>query len=234
MNAETSCRNGLPRKLEDSSNVDPAPDDWIDAYVQGKESRDSWNQYSSHGSIKADLEPYSGMSVDWLNWIDIFNSLVHQISMSPGEKLAILKTKLRGDCLDLVTGLGGGERAYKEALNRLKENYGNRGVIRAAHLQALEKLHPGRDNSAQLKRFAEKVRTHLFVLTQMGGGDDLYLIDMICSRLEIGDRLAWNERPPRKPIDGGSEKLNEFGKWLCAGAWAYHNPYDIVAEQEAS
>ena len=49
--------------------------------------------------------------------------------------MAILCRHLKGDRLDVVSGLGGGESAYNEALNRLLDPCGRRDVIGAAHLQ---------------------------------------------------------------------------------------------------
>jgi hypothetical protein len=54
------------------------------------------------------LEIYSGKALDWFEWIDLYRALVHDSGKSAGEKLAILKRHLKGDCLDLVQGLGGG------------------------------------------------------------------------------------------------------------------------------
>jgi len=46
----------------------------------------------------------------------------------------LLKKSQRGNCVHVVHGLGGGgDAAYKEALRRLKNEYGNREVMKAAH-----------------------------------------------------------------------------------------------------
>uniref|UniRef100_A0A5S6Q457 Uncharacterized protein n=1 Tax=Trichuris muris TaxID=70415 RepID=A0A5S6Q457_TRIMR len=113
------------------------------------------------------MEPYDGTASNWFGWIDLFKALIHDTAMSPGEKLAVLHSSLTGDCRDLVYPLGGGEEAYKEALRCPKASCGRRDVIRAAHLQALDKLDPGKSPS-QLKRFTERVRTHLFDLSRIG------------------------------------------------------------------
>lgn len=89
--------------------------------------------------------------------MDLFRALDHNTGKAPGEKLAILN---KGECANIVYSLGGGEEAYGEALVRLNETYGRRDVMRAAHLQALDKLEPGRNDAAGLRRFAGKVRTH--------------------------------------------------------------------------
>ena len=66
-----------------------APDDWIDRYATGH-LRPSIGS-SSRSSEKTELEVYTGKSLDWFEWIDLFRALVHDTGKFPGEKLAILK-----------------------------------------------------------------------------------------------------------------------------------------------
>ena len=88
--------------------------------------------------MKTKFEAYTGKSLDWFEWINLFRALVHDTGKFPDEKLAILKRHLKGDCANLVHGLGGGEPAYIEALVRLKKSCGRRDVMRATHIQAIE------------------------------------------------------------------------------------------------
>ncbi|KZS02100.1 Uncharacterized protein APZ42_000998, partial [Daphnia magna] len=117
-----------------------APDEWIDDYCSGREKPFVYSGDHRHTSVRVDLEVYSGRALDWFEWIDLFHSLVHQTGKAPGEKLAILKRNVRGETADLFYGLGGGALAYKESLRRLKGTCGSRAVIRAAHLQALDRV----------------------------------------------------------------------------------------------
>ena len=129
----------------------------------------------------------------WFEWIDIFRCLVHQSGRPAGEKLTILKRNFKGSCQDLVHGLGGGEEAYKEGSLRLKETCRRRDLLRAVHLQIIEKLEPGR-NPTTLKRYAEKIRTHLFDLSRLREESNMNLIERICVKLNIQDQLAWTEQ----------------------------------------
>ena len=67
----------------------------------------------------------------------------------------------------MIHGVGGGEGAYIEALVRLKESCGRRDVMRATHIQTIENLEVKND-PAIFKRYAEKVRNHLFDLSRIG------------------------------------------------------------------
>uniref|UniRef100_A0A5S6QQ15 DUF1758 domain-containing protein n=1 Tax=Trichuris muris TaxID=70415 RepID=A0A5S6QQ15_TRIMR len=130
-------------------------------------------------------------------------------------------------CRDLIYALGGGEDAYKEALRSLKASCGRRDVIRAAHLQALDKLDPGRSPS-QLKRFAERTRIHLFDLSRTGETSNMDIVDRLVAKLSIQDRLAWHEACQR---DSHPVNLLNFGQWLCNRAAAYQNAHELAAEQ---
>ena len=88
---------------------------------------------SSGATIKADLDVYDGSTLQWFRWIGIFKAPVHNSKRSPDKKVAILCRHLKGDRLDVVSGLGGGESAYKMAMKRL-DAFGRRDVMRAAHL----------------------------------------------------------------------------------------------------
>ncbi|EFX65163.1 LOW QUALITY PROTEIN: hypothetical protein DAPPUDRAFT_265126 [Daphnia pulex] len=160
----------------------------------------------------------------------LYRALVHDSGKSAGEKLAILKRHLKGDCLDLVQGLGGGEPAYIEALVRLKQSCGRRDVMRAATLQAIDKVELKND-PAIFKRFAERIRTHLFDLSRIGESNAPDLIEKISMRLQPPDRLEWN-RGRRGGLE--TRSLNAFGSWLCERAAEYQNAYSIAAEQNTS
>jgi hypothetical protein len=153
--------------------------------------------------------------------------MVHDQRISAGEKLAILKSRLSGEQLDIVQGLGGGEPAYKSALSRLKQAAGRRDVMRVAHLSELDRMDLGRDPTA-FRRFAEKARTHFFDLTRMGETSSSDIIERLCRKLHPSDRLEWNFG---RGTGLERRSLNEFGEWLCERASAYQNAYNIAAEQ---
>ncbi|KAI9562518.1 hypothetical protein GHT06_009962 [Daphnia sinensis] len=190
------------------------PDCWIDRYFSGLEDP-TWLYSRKAPSLKSKLPVFSGKALDWFWWIDLYRSMVHDQRISAGEKLAILKSRLSGEQLDIVQGLGGGEPAYKSALSRLKQAAGRRDVIRVAHLSELDRMDLGRDPTA-FRRFTEKARTHFFDLTRIGETSSSDIIERLCRKLHPADRL---------------ENLNEFGEWLCERASAYQNAYNIAAEQ---
>ncbi|KAI9554954.1 hypothetical protein GHT06_020237 [Daphnia sinensis] len=194
-NVESWCRSQQFYGSNEPTD-DTTPDGWIDLYRDGRLPPPPPPQRPSTGAratIKADLGDFSGQALHWFNWIDLFKALVHDSDRAAAEKLAILKRHLRGDCADIVYGLGGGETAYVEALCRLKETYGRRDVMRAALIQAVERLEISKQDPISFRRFAEKTRTYLFDLHRIGETASVDIIDRICLKMPIQDRLAWNE-----------------------------------------
>ena len=97
--------------------------------------------------------------------------------------------------------------------------------MRAAHMQALQKMDFAKGDPLSFLRTAERVRTHLFDLARIGkiAGPDI--IKILCQKLSLKNRLAWN--------DGRGEaefrNLDQFGSWLVSRAMAYQNAYAIAA-----
>lgn len=202
-----------------------APDDWIDRYCNGLEEA-NWS-YSSKSAARGELPIYSGRATDWFWWSDLLRSMVHDQRIAPGEKLAVLKSRLQGDQFEIVQGLGGGESAYKAALFRLKQSAGRRDVMRIALLGELDRMELDRENSS-FCRFAERARTIFFDLTRIGEKFNADLIERLSRKLHPADRLEWNSGRrtglERRP-------LKEFGEWMCERAAAYQNAYSLAAEQ---
>jgi hypothetical protein len=98
--------------------------------------------------------------------------------------------------------------------------------MRAAHIAAIERLDLKNEPRA-FKRFAERVRTHLFDLSRIGAASSTDIIEKVCSRLNQQDRLDWNAgRKGRLEF----RVLNDFGTWIGERASLYQNIYAIAAE----
>ena len=102
--------------------------------------------------------------------------------------------------------------------------------MRAATLQAIDKVELKND-LAIFKRFAERIRTHLFDLSRIGESNAPDLIEKISMSLQPPDRLEWN-RGRRGGLE--TRSLNAFGSWLCERAAEYQNAYSIASEQNTS
>jgi len=209
------------------SEEDEAPDEWIDRYIAGRERPVRWDPTRPYSS-SAHPGDFSGTALEWFTFADLFNALIHRSPRSVAEKLAALKRCLKGECTHLV--IGAGEAAYKEGLRRLKAEYGDRSVMRVAHMQEIESTDLS-SNPAVFKRAAIIIRTHLFDLSRIGETNNADVIARISHKLDLNDRLAWNAG---RGAGLEHRSLNQFGDWLVDRAAAYQNPYSIVAAQRVT
>lgn len=203
-------------------------DAWIETYLAGQE-KPFVREEGDRSSVTVQLEVYSGRALDWFSWIGMFYALVHIARKTASEKLAILKNYLKGDLADIVHGHGGGEQGYKEALQRLKSTCGNRTVIHAAHLQALDRMEAPRNDPQSFKRFAERVRTHVFNLATIGESGHVDIIERLTLKLQLTDHLAWNDK---RGLELDQRTINDLGRWLTTRAVSYQNAYAITDEQQ--
>lgn len=83
-----------------------APDDWIDMYRLSLLHPPIRMECGSHSTVRAELPDFGRKALVWFAWIDLFRALDYDTSKAGGKRSPILKRRLRGDCLDLVYGLG--------------------------------------------------------------------------------------------------------------------------------
>ena len=157
---------------------------------------------------------------------------MHSTRQSLAEKLAILQGYLSHEARDRLSGLGGSEAAYKQALKRLKDHYGRRGVIRLAMRTALGELKPSQNYPCSFQKYADQEKFYLFDLSQVGETNNADNIDGIINCLKLEDRLAWNME--RRLMDEKDFNLNTFGEWLTDRAATYQTDESIATSQRAA
>jgi len=103
--------------------------------------------------------------------------------------------------------------------------------MRASIRTALNELKLYHDNPTCYQRYADRTCNYLFDLSRVGETCPSEVIDGICNRLRLEDRLAWNleRRRNQRPLC-----LNDFGAWLTNRAAAYQTDEGVAAAQRAS
>lgn len=97
---------------------------------------------------KLELSVFRGSALEWQGFIDQFLVTVDQNeSLNKVDKFVYLKRYLEGEALDVVSGLSLSADNYKEALDLLRERYGDPEVLISAHLESLLKLGKVRNSS---------------------------------------------------------------------------------------
>ena len=90
---------------------------------------------------------------------DSFNATVRQpTSLSNLEKFNYLRCYLESDALEAIAGFSLTNDSYKEALELLKNSYGNTQQIISAHMNTLVKLKPSSFHFTQVLSMAHHLR----------------------------------------------------------------------------
>ena len=100
---------------------------------------------SSHSSVsrlpKIELPVFKGDPLQWQGFWDQFNTSIHNNErINDIDRFNFLKRYLGGEALDSITGLTLSSENYKDALDILRDRYGNEQVLISAHMQSLLKI----------------------------------------------------------------------------------------------
>lgn len=90
---------------------------------------------------KISLPEFRGEPIEWQGFWDQFRVSIHDnhgISMI--DKFNYLKGCLKGEALSAVAGLALNSKYYKEAIDILKDRFGNEQVLISAHMESLLRI----------------------------------------------------------------------------------------------
>ena len=85
---------------------------------------------------KLDLPTFNGNLLGWQEFWDIFNSTIHQQSLSNVVKFSYLKSSLRGAATSAVSGISITDGNYSIVIALLKETFGRKeAIVKALYFQ---------------------------------------------------------------------------------------------------
>ena len=85
---------------------------------------------------KLDLPCFYGDVLTFQDFIESFKAAVDANPISPKEKLNYLRSKVKGEAAELISGLELSDMNYNKAMKLLEERYGSRKRLQRAHLRA--------------------------------------------------------------------------------------------------
>lgn len=143
-----------------------------------------------------DLPVFSGSGENWLEWIDKYNSLIHQRTTLPTiQKFEYLKLSLRGVALGLIDSLPTTETNYAIAYDLLVQRYNNPKLLLQKHTRELFELKAVEMESATaLRDLFDSARKHLRclqILEQPVESWDAILIHLMANKLDSETRKEW-------------------------------------------
>ncbi|XP_058816032.1 uncharacterized protein LOC131679338 [Topomyia yanbarensis] len=144
------------------------------------------------------LPVFSGNLDGWLNFHDLFVSLVHSsVELSNIQKFYYLRSSLSGDALKLIQTIPLSANNYVVAWNLLVEHFQNPARLKQSYVDALFEF-PSlkRESASELHSLVEKFEANVKVLQQLGEKVqfwDILLIRMLSIRLDPTTRRSWEE-----------------------------------------
>ncbi|XP_055590009.1 uncharacterized protein LOC129742174 [Uranotaenia lowii] len=142
-----------------------------------------------------DLPTFSGANDQWLEWVDKFNSLIHNRTLPTIQKFEYLKVSLRGPALGIVDSLPTTEGNYQIAYDLLFRRYNNPKLLVQQHIRELFELKPMDIESASgLRELFDRARKHLRCLETLAQPVhtwDAMLIHLVANKLDSATRRQW-------------------------------------------
>ena len=144
------------------------------------------------------LPVFSGNLDAWLNFHDLYVSLVHaSVDLSNIQKFYYLRSSLSGEALKLIQTIPLSATNYVVAWNLIVEHFQNLTRLKQAYVDALFEFPVLKKESAPaLHSLVEKFEANVKILQQLGEKVefwDLLLVRMLSTRLDSTTRRDWEE-----------------------------------------
>ncbi|XP_062549772.1 uncharacterized protein LOC134214408 isoform X2 [Armigeres subalbatus] len=155
--------------------------------------------HSSHVRLPdVKLPVFSGHLDNWMNFHDLFVSLVHTShELSNIQKFYYLRSSLAGDALKLIQTITINANNYLVAWTLLENHYQNPARLKKSYVDSLFEFPSLRRESAtDLRTLVERFEANVKVLKQLGEKTefwDVILIRMLSIRLDSTTRRDWEE-----------------------------------------
>ncbi|XP_055604663.1 uncharacterized protein LOC129752900 [Uranotaenia lowii] len=157
----------------------------------------AWSSHVRLPDVK--LPVFSGSIDSWLNFHDLFVSLVHSShELSNIQKFYYLRSSLSGEALKLIQTINISANNYIVAWTLLVEHYQKPARLKQSYVDSLFEFSTlKRESSTELRFLVERFEANVKVLKQLGEKTqfwDILLIRMLSIRLDPTTRRDWEEQ----------------------------------------
>lgn len=164
------------------------------------------------------LPTFAGEYDRWMLFKDAFQSLIHgNRKLTDVQKFQYLRSTLKDEALEVISGLNTSAENYIVAWNLLKDQYENKKLIINSHLsKLLEFPTVAKDKYVALKQFVMHIRMHLKALQVLGQPTDQWdaiIIFLARGKLDYQSQRAWEEEIRQQELDH-MPTIEEFLKFL--------------------
>ena len=181
------------------------------------------------GSSKLKLTEFLGDPLEWPDWVELFDVIMHQKRLSDIEKMQYLKISLTGQAKVAISGLGFRSQAYYQAWDILCKKFGRPRVIVESQLKKIYAHSPFRhDDTSSIVRSSNVFTNTVNVLTLLGLRHDLGSEGVLSSTIrKLSPQLKeqWLRHLQDHRLLAAS--LIVFNDWLESTAFI---PEDLLAQ----
>jgi len=144
---------------------------------------------------KLTLPTFNGDVIEWHEFIEAFTLVVDQNPMNDFEKLQYLKSSLKGEAADILSGLPLTKNNYSVAVELLKNRYGSKKRVLRMHIRSLLSLQtPNIKSAPSLRSFVDNVNKHVRGLESLEIASDSYdiiLCEILLSKMPVEIKHEW-------------------------------------------
>lgn len=188
----------------------------------GHNSNNSLQELNSQINLKSvklpmiSLPKFDGGYESWLEFRDIFKSLIHENSeLVEIQKFYYLKACLEGNSAKVIQSLKLSAANYDVAWQTLVDRYDNTNLLIQNHIKSLYNIEPiQRESSSKIRNLVDNVTKNLRSLTLLGEPVehwDTLIIFLVSSSLDCNTEQEWEKIKPNK-IKPTLNELLEFLK----------------------
>ena len=134
-----------------------------------------WTQPSQQGPIKPqhiEIAPFDGNVLKWQEFWDQFEAAIHNGTFSSIDKMNYLKSKLKGEALNAISGYQLCNNNYEVVVDVLKRRFGNPQVIIDAHYRSLSHIPVATNQPGSLRQTYDAMERSLRSLEALGENVD--------------------------------------------------------------
>ena len=164
-----------------------------------------------------EITPFSGDILKWQDFWDAFEASIHQASYAPVDKLNYLKSKLKGEALEAISGYQLSNENYAVVVEVLKRRFGNQQLIIDAHYHNLSHITPATNQVSKLRQCYDAIERHLRSLEAVGENiNHRHFVAMILEKLPQQVRCQLYMQKPEEQEWTVSSLLKLLGKYISA------------------
>ena len=186
----------------------------------------------TYGPIKPrqlEIAPFTGDVLKWKEFWDAFEASIDKFKYAPIDKFNYLKSKLRGEALEAISGYQLSNDNYAAVVEVLKKRFGNPQLIIDAHYRNLSHVPPASNHVPKLRQCYDTIERHLRSLEAVGeNANHRHFVSLILDKLPQRVRCQVYMQKPDDQEWTTSSLRHLLGKYISAMEMAGGDSHDSL------